>query len=148
MTRILVVDDNEHNREYARQVLAEQFEVEVAEDGVEALALIEAAPPDLVLLDLSMPRLDGWGVIRALRDDPTHAGLPIVACSAHAMRGDQERALAAGFDAYLTKPYRPNDLVQCLAPYVGAGATTTVDDGWGGEGWSLNESDWESEESS
>ncbi len=144
--RVLVVDDNEHNREYARQVLAGFWSVEVAEDGVDALERVQATAPDLVVLDLSMPRLDGWGVIRALREDPKTKSIPVLACSAHAMRGDQERALAAGFNGYVTKPYRSEELVSSVEVFLGPGEKTSGDDdGWGGDDWSLDEADWSDE---
>ncbi len=141
--KILVVDDNASNREYARQVLVSHWEVELAEGGPEALSALADKVPDLVLLDLSMPLVDGWEVLRSIRAQPRTRSLPVVACSAHAMRGDKERALAAGFDAYLTKPFRPAELVDMIEEFLGApSATTSGDDGWGGDDWSLSDEDW------
>lgn len=141
--KILVVDDNGSNREYARQVLTSHWEVEQAEGGPEALAALQESVPDLILLDLSMPVIDGWEVLRTVRARPATRALPVVACSAHAMRGDRERALAAGFDAYLTKPYRPTELVSMIEEFLGApAAATDDDDGWGGDDWSLSDEDW------
>ena len=146
--RVLIVDDNEHNREYARQVLTGLFRVDLAGDGVEALERVRGEAPDLVVLDLSMPRLDGWGVIRALREDGAATReIPVMACSAHAMRGDRERALAAGFDAYLTKPFRAEELLGAVEQFLGKPDEASVeDDGWGGADWSLDGEDWSDEE--
>lgn len=142
--KILVVDDNGSNREYARQVLISHWEVEQAAGGPEALEALAKSVPDLLLLDLSMPVIDGWEVLRNVRAKPETRDLPVVACSAHAMRGDKERALAAGFDAYLTKPYRPTELVNMVEEFLGAPSVTasSEDDGWGGDDWSLGDEDW------
>ena len=105
MRRILVVDDQESGREFVRTALERAgCVVEEAADGVEALAKIMADPPGLVLLDLHMPGLDGFGVMERLRQDKFYASLPVVALTASAMRGDRERVLAAGFVDYMTKP--------------------------------------------
>jgi CheY-like chemotaxis protein len=142
--KVLVVDDNGSNREYARQVLTSHWEVEQAEGGPEALDALAKSIPDLLLLDLSMPVVDGWEVLRSIRAKPQTRELPVIACSAHAMRGDRERALAAGFDAYLTKPYRPTELVTMVEEFLGAPAARAKDDddGWGGDDWSLSDEDW------
>ena len=142
----MVVDDNDSNREYARQVLVSLWEVELAEGGAEALEAIANSAPNLILLDLSMPEIDGWEVLRSVRSHPETRTLPVLACSAHAMRGDKERALAAGFDAYLTKPYRPAELLDLVAHYLGAPpsrAAADTDDDWGGDDWSLSDEDWQ-----
>lgn len=105
MKRILVVEDNPANRELLRELLsAWGYEVVEAVDGGQALEKVRSASPDLVLLDIGMPVLDGFAVVRELRKDPHFLTLPVVAVSAYAMRGDQEKALQAGFNAYLTKP--------------------------------------------
>ncbi len=119
--RVLVADDNEHNRDLARQCLKESFVVLEAKDGAAALAVAQKELPDLVLLDLSMPRMNGWDVARALKSDPATARISLVACTAHAMTGDRERALAVGFDGYLAKPYRPRELVGCVEDFLGKG---------------------------
>ncbi len=128
--RVLVADDNEHNREYARQVLAEAWTVLVAGDGQAVLDLVQAECPDLVLLDLSMPGLSGWEVARRLKAAPATAAIPLVACTAHAMAGDRERALATGFDGYLAKPYRPAELMACVESFLGPPGERLQGDDW------------------
>ncbi|HSM79347.1 MAG TPA: response regulator [Bryobacteraceae bacterium] len=103
--RVLVADDKESSRELVRTVLASQgYEVTEAADGRQALESIERERPDLVLLDLHMPELDGYTVVSRIRADPRLAGIPVVALTASAMSGDRERALEAGFSAYIAKP--------------------------------------------
>jgi CheY-like chemotaxis protein len=131
---VLVADDNEHNREYARQVLADAWTVVVAGDGQAVLDLVQAERPDLVLLDLSMPGLSGWEVARRLKAAPATAAIPLVACTAHAMAGDRERALATGFDGYLAKPYRPAELMTCVESFLGPPPDERPD----GEDWTLD----------
>jgi CheY-like chemotaxis protein len=105
MSRILVADDNDASRELIREVLEMSgYDVIEAADGRDAVTMVRESPPDLVLVDIQMPRLDGYGVLRELRADPLLAGLPVVALTAYAMQGDRERALDAGFDDYITKP--------------------------------------------
>jgi CheY-like chemotaxis protein len=105
MSRILLVEDVEDNRALARFLLeADGHEVEEAVTGAEALEKAAAMPPDLVLMDLSLPEMDGWEATRRLLADPATAGVPIVAVTAHAMAGDRERVLAAGFRGYVAKP--------------------------------------------
>ncbi len=125
---VLVADDNEHNREYARQVLADRWEVLLACDGTEALALARTGPA-FVLLDVSMPGLDGSEVARRLKADPLTAAIPVVACTAHAMLGDKEWVLERGFDGYLPKPYRPAELVACVEMFLGP-SESVEDEGW------------------
>jgi two-component system cell cycle response regulator DivK len=105
MKRILVAEDRPGSRELIRTVLESAgYEVLEAADGQEALEKACGASVDLVLLDLQMPRVDGFGVLVQLRKDPRFENTPIVALTANAMRGDRERALAAGFSSYLAKP--------------------------------------------
>ena len=103
--QVLVADDNPAGREFVRDILEDAgCAVTAAADGEDVLRLIEAARPDLVLLDIRMPRLDGFGTLARLRANPALAGLKVAALTAFAMQGDREKALAAGFDAYITKP--------------------------------------------
>jgi two-component system, cell cycle response regulator DivK len=101
----LIADDKATSRELLRTVLERQgYEVMEAADGEEALQKALAEFPDLILLDLQMPRRTGYEVLGELRKDARHAALPIIALTASAMQGDRERALAAGFTGYLAKP--------------------------------------------
>jgi len=103
--RILLADDNDTSRELIREVLeCSGYDVSEAADGREALRKVGENPPDLLLLDIQMPHMDGYGVLSAIRADPRVADLRVVALTAFAMHGDRERALGAGFDGYVTKP--------------------------------------------
>ena len=111
MIRILVAEDNAVNRELLRELLeARGYTVFEACDGQEALRMIEQTKPELLLLDIGMPVLDGFGVIRRIRENPRLPPLPVVAVTAYAMRGDRETILASGFDGYLSKPLNPASL--------------------------------------
>jgi Response regulators consisting of a CheY-like receiver domain and a winged-helix DNA-binding domain len=120
MTRILVVEDNDQNRDMLGRRLARRgYEVSLAEDGAVALTLIRAEHPDLVLMDLSLPVVDGWEAIRRVRADPSTRRMPIIALTAHAMPADREQALAAGADDYDVKPIdlpRLLDKMRALLP--------------------------------
>jgi two-component system cell cycle response regulator DivK len=103
--RILIVDDRPTSRELLRTALKPQgYEVIEASDGSEGLLKAQDHLPDLILLDLQMPKLGGFAVLQELRRDQRFAGTPVVAITASAMQGDREKALAAGFNGYLTKP--------------------------------------------
>jgi CheY-like chemotaxis protein len=117
MKKILVADDNAVSRELIREVLeADDYQVIEASDGREALNKLREQQPDLVLLDIQMPILDGHALIRELRADPRFSGLPVVALTAYAMQGDREKALTLGFDRYITKPIDiPNFRAQVAA---------------------------------
>ena len=105
MKRILIVEDKATSRELLRTVLEQQgYVVDEATDGEEALRKIQELTPDLVLMDLQMPARDGYDVVREVRKHPRLQTIPIVAVTASAMQGDREKALAAGFTAYITKP--------------------------------------------
>lgn len=103
--RLLLVEDNDDSREMmTRRLERRGYTVRTARDGVEAAAMARAEKPELMLLDLSLPRVDGWEVARTLRADPALADLAIIALTAHAMGGQRERALEAGCDEFATKP--------------------------------------------
>lgn len=103
--KVLIAEDNAVNRELLREILeSRHYEVIEAADGQEALAKIEASKPDLVLLDINMPALDGFAVIRRLRQHPQLHHLPVLAVTAYAMKDDREKVMAAGFDGYVAKP--------------------------------------------
>ena len=107
MKKVLVADDKATGRELVRTVLENSgYEVHEAGDGAEAVAQARQIVPDLIILDIHMPEMDGFGVIAELRSDPQFAATPIIALTASAMMGDRERAIAAGFTGYITKPIR------------------------------------------
>jgi CheY-like chemotaxis protein len=104
VNRIAVVEDNSDNRLLLQAMLQDLYLLDEYETGTEALAGLSSTPPDLVLLDISLPGMDGVEVLRRLRDAEATKDLPVIALTAHAMAGDRERFLGAGFDGYLTKP--------------------------------------------
>ncbi|HTA41649.1 MAG TPA: response regulator [Bryobacteraceae bacterium] len=105
MKKVLIADDKATSRELIRTVLeGSGYEVNEANDGIEALNRARELQPDLVILDLHMPGLDGFGVLAELRRDDAFAATPIMALTASAMQGDRDRAMAAGFDSYVSKP--------------------------------------------
>lgn len=107
MKTVLVADDSAISRELIREILVtEDFRIIEVENGVEALVKAAEVRPDLILLDIQMPVMDGFAVIRQLRRDDRFLHIPVVALTASAMKDDRERALAAGFDEYVTKPIR------------------------------------------
>ena len=104
-TSLLVVDDNEVNRDMlSRRLERKGYEVVLAMDGQSGVARAQAEPPDLILMDMSLPVLDGWEATRKLKADPQTRFVPIIALTAHAMAGDREHAIEAGCDDYDTKP--------------------------------------------
>jgi two-component system cell cycle response regulator DivK len=120
MARILVVEDNEMNRDMLRRRLEKHcFEVIVAVNGAEAIELAGRDRPDLILMDLSLPVLDGWEASRRLKSDPMTSRIPIIALTAHAMAGDRDRALAAGMDDYDTKPLNFKRLLVKIEAFLG-----------------------------
>jgi two-component system cell cycle response regulator DivK len=111
--RVLLVEDNPHNRKIFSGMLTHSgFEVVEAEDGHQAIAEMAKQLPDIVLMDLSIPGIDGWEVTRRFKADARTKAVPIIALTAHAMRGDEERARAAGCDHYLAKPVSPKKVVE------------------------------------
>ena len=105
MTKILLVEDNEMNRDMlSRRLLKRGFEVVTAVDGREGVDMASSASPDIILLDMSLPVMDGWEAARTLKADSSTASIPIIALTAHALTGDEQKALDAGCDAYDTKP--------------------------------------------
>jgi len=116
MTRILYVEDNDDNIYMLRRRLERKgIEVIVAQDGEQGIAAAARERPDLILMDLSLPVIDGWEAARRLKSSPETAAIPIIALSAHAMTGDRERALAAGCDDYGTKPVDFGSLMAKIA---------------------------------
>ena len=113
MPKILLVEDNEMNRDMlSRRLLRKGFEVVLAEDGEQGVARAATEAPALILMDMSLPVIDGWEATRRIKADPTTAVIPVIALTAHAMAEDRDKALAAGCDDYDTKPI---DLDRLLA---------------------------------
>jgi two-component system cell cycle response regulator DivK len=103
--KILLVEDNEMNRDMlSRRLERKEFVVEIAVDGQAGVNMAATHEPDLILMDLSLPVMDGWEAIRTLKADPTTANIPVIALTAHAMSGDEAKAREAGCDDYDTKP--------------------------------------------
>jgi len=116
MLRLLLVEDNELNRDMlGRRLRHRGYEVVTAVNGREGIEMARGEKPDVILMDLSLPEMDGWQAARILKNDPDTDGIPIVALTAHAMNGDRERALAAGCDEYATKPVDMPLLMDILA---------------------------------
>ena len=110
--RVLLVEDNEDNRIiYATALRYAGYEVLEAVTGTEGLNLVRSTLPDLVLMDISVPEMDGWEVTELLKADPKTKRIPIVAVTAHALPGDEERSMKAGCDGYLAKPITPAALL-------------------------------------
>ena len=114
--KVLLVEDNLHNRRIFARILSHYgYQVVEAVNGVEAVEKTQSLRPDLVLMDLSLPVMDGWEATRKIKMMPELAGIPVVALTAHAMDDDEEKALEAGCDGYLAKPISPKKLVAEVA---------------------------------
>jgi two-component system cell cycle response regulator DivK len=113
MAKILVVEDNELNRDMlSRRLVRQGYEVLLAFDGARGVEMTASERPDLVLMDMSLPVLDGWEATERLKADPATRDIPVIALTAHAMAADRERALAAGCDDYDTKPIELSRLLE------------------------------------
>ena len=120
MTKILLVEDNEMNRDMlSRRLLRKGFEVVMAVDGEQAVIMAQSERPDLILMDMSLPVIDGWEATRRVRADNTTSHIPIIALTAHAMSGDREKALNAGCDEYDTKPIELPRLLEKIDALLG-----------------------------
>ena len=120
MPTLAVVEDNADNRLLLQAILGDKYDLVEYENGVDALAGISGSRPDLVLLDISLPGMDGNEILRRLRGDARLRDLPVIALTAHAMSGDREKFLAAGFDDYVTKPIvDENQLFTAIARLLG-----------------------------
>lgn len=105
MAKILLVEDNEANRDMlSRRLIRKGFEVVMALDGQQAVDMAVSENPDLILMDMSLPVIDGWEATRRVKSEQTTRAIPVIALTAHAMAGDREKALDAGCDDYDTKP--------------------------------------------
>ena len=121
---LLLVEDNEDNRIIYTTVLRHLgYQVLEAQDGVQAVELARDVRPDLILMDISIPRLDGWEATRILRGDPRTRSIPIIALTAHALADDRERATEVGFSAYLAKPIEPRVVVAEIRRWIGEGSS-------------------------
>lgn len=119
-SRILVVEDNQDNMTLISDILISlRYTVLQAVDGEQGIAMAVSERPDLILMDLSLPRVDGWTATRQIKADPALKDIPIIALTAHAMIGDRERALAAGCDDYVSKPINFRELASVLARHLG-----------------------------
>ena len=119
--RILYVEDNFENRLFVRRVLESMgLEMIEAEDGPSGIDMAQIENPDLILMDVGLPGMDGLETTAKLRDIPTVSDIPIIALTANAMKGDRERCLAAGCDGYLQKPIGVNDLREQVTKFLGA----------------------------
>jgi CheY-like chemotaxis protein len=118
--RILIVEDVEYNRDLLVQLLEDEYEILTAADGAAGIEVAARHRPDLILMDLSLPEVDGWEATRRLKASPETAAIPVIALTAHAMQGDEERARACGCDDYLTKPIDEDQLFATLARLLGS----------------------------
>lgn len=118
MKKILIVEDVELNRDLLVQLLEEDFELATAADGAVAMTLAEQFRPDLILMDLSLPVVDGWEATRRIKANEELAAIPVIALTAHAMQGDEKRARECGCDDYLSKPIDEDLLMAKLAAYL------------------------------
>jgi two-component system cell cycle response regulator DivK len=119
MSKILLVEDNEMNRDMlARRLERKGFEVVIAIDGKAGIDMASSASPDIILMDLSLPVIDGWEATRQIKGDPATQSIPVIALTAHAMAGDEQRALEAGCDDYDTKPIDFKRLLGKIENYI------------------------------
>jgi CheY-like chemotaxis protein len=120
MATVLIVEDNEMNRDMlSRRLERRGFTIRIAVDGAEGVAMATADIPDLVLMDMSLPIMDGWEATRTLKANPNTAGIPVIGLTAHAMAGDREKCLAAGCDDYDTKPIELPRLLEKMQSQLG-----------------------------
>ena len=111
MKKILVVEDVDFNRDLVVQLLEDKYQVIEAVNGQEGVSIAEKEKPELILMDLSLPVMDGWDALFKVQADTELRSIPVIAITAHAMKGDEERALAAGCDDYLVKPLDEDELL-------------------------------------
>ena len=119
MKKILIVEDVDLNRDLLTQLLEDDFEIVAATDGQAGIAAAERERPDLILMDLSLPVIDGWEATRRLKAHQELKSIPVIALTAHAMRGDEAKARASGCDDFLTKPIDEVMLFAMLKRYLG-----------------------------
>jgi two-component system, cell cycle response regulator DivK len=120
VAKILLVEDNEMNQDMlTRRLERRGYKIVLATDGAQGVALATSETPDLILMDMSLPVLDGWDATRQIKADPATAAIPVIALTAHAMSGDRERALQAGCDDYDTKPIELPRLLGKIEALIG-----------------------------
>ena len=121
MAKILLVEDNEMNQDMlTRRLERRGYQVVLATDGAQGVALASSESPDLILMDMSLPVMDGWDATRQIKSDPATSSIPVIALTAHAMSGDRERAIQAGCDDYDTKPIELPRLLGKIETLLGA----------------------------
>jgi two-component system, cell cycle response regulator DivK len=120
LKKILIVEDVDFNMELLVQLLEDTYELVLARDGAAGLALAAAEQPDLVLMDMSLPVMDGWEATRRIKADPKMSGIRVIGLSAHAMASAEEQARTAGCDDYLTKPVEDDVLLARIEAVLGA----------------------------
>jgi two-component system cell cycle response regulator DivK len=122
MQKILLVEDNEMNRDMlSRRLIRRGFEVVFAMDGQQGVELAKSERPDIILMDMSLPVIDGWEATRRVKSDDAMKNVPVIGLSAHAMAGDREKAIEAGCDDYDTKPIELDRLIGKIERLLGAG---------------------------
>ena len=123
MSKVLVVEDNEMNRDMLKRRLERRgYDVIVSVDGEDGVIKAQSEKPDVILMDMDLPILDGWAATRKLKDSPDTQSIPVIALTAHAMAGDREKALDAGCDDYDTKPVEFSRLLEKMEKLLGKGA--------------------------
>jgi len=116
---VLVVEDQEDNRQILRDLLGSAgYEMLEAENGADALTAVAKKRPDLILMDIQLPVMDGYETTRRLKADPATSGIPIIVVTSYALSGDESKARAAGCDGYVTKPYSPRALLAKIREYL------------------------------
>lgn len=120
MSRILIVEDNEMNRDMlSRRLMRKGYDVVIAEDGEKGVAMAASVAPDLILMDMSLPVIDGWEATRQIKAAESTRDIPIIALTAHAMESDREQAISAGCDDYDTKPVELSRLLEKMERLLG-----------------------------
>jgi len=124
VTKILLVEDNEMNRDMlSRRLTRRGYEIVMAVDGEQGIAMAASEAPALILMDMSLPGVDGWEATRQIKAAPATSGIPVIALTAHAMEGDREKALAAGVDDFDTKPVEMERLLGKIEALLGRKAS-------------------------
>jgi CheY-like chemotaxis protein len=127
MTKVLLVEDNEMNRDMlSRRLIRRGFQVVFAMDGQQGIDLARSERPDIILMDMSLPLIDGWEATRCVKADDATRSVPVIGLTAHAMAGDREKAIEAGCDDYETKPVELDRLIGKIERLIGAAKDQTL----------------------